>query len=133
MTDFIDFCRSIKTRPSMFLWPVKYYSAVNLVIGYNYAVDSLLLEGFHEWLILKLGFRCEFYWGRLIPMIVFPETPDLLEEWREDKPSIEQEKMAIIRLADELEEFYQVKKDQNRGLRWIYAQYDLSCYKLDNE
>ena len=131
MKNFIELCQHIKRRPSMWLWPVKYYSAANLVIGYDVAMDELLLEGFREWIILKLGERCNWHWIRHIPLLVFPETPFLFEEWSEVKASPEQEKMAICRLFDELEEFYLVKKDRDKGLHWIYAQYDELCRKED--
>jgi len=103
-----------------------------LVTGYDLATDDLLLEGFHEWLLVKLGCRCEFYWGCLIPCIAFPDNLNLFEEWTKNKPSIEQENIAITTLFNELEEFYLVKKDRNKGLRWIYAQYDELCKRLDD-
>ena len=133
MNNFIELCRGIKSRPNMYMHPVQYYSAVNLVTGYDYATNSLLLEGFHEWLNVRLGFRCSWHWGRLFQMIVFPKTPDLFEKWSKVEPSVEQDKLAISKLFDELEEFYLIKKDRNKGLRWIYAQYDELCKKEDEE
>ena len=122
MADVIDLFRHIKSRPSLYMHPVKYSSAVALLAGYDLATDSLFLQGFCEWLVLKLGYRCNFYWGRIIPMIAFPEAP--LDIFVENKLSNEQEEIAITTLFDELEEFYLVKKDSTKGLRWIYAQYE---------
>jgi len=131
MADLIEQFRHVKSRPDMYLCPVKYKSAVALVIGYDLATDDLLLQGFHEWLMVKLEYRSSFFWSRLIPMIAFPDTPDLFEEWSEDTPSLEDEKITITTLFYELEEFYLVKKDQSRGARWVYAQYDELCKRLD--
>jgi len=122
MTDIIEFFKHIKTRTSMYIQPVKYDSVVALMTGYDLATDDFLLQGFHEWLVLKLGYRSNFYWGRLILMLAFPETS--LEELHGDKLSIEDREIAIATLFNELEEFYLIKKDRNKGLRWIYAQYE---------
>lgn len=132
MTDMINLFRSIKDRPSMFMFPVKYDSAAALIAGYDIATDGNLLEGFHEWLNLKLGFRCEFCWDRLL--IEFPKTFGLPEGFRGQEPTEEHEKLAITALCNELEEFYLVKKDRwAKGLRWIYAQYDALYKKFDKE
>ena len=132
MTDMVELFRHIKLRPSMYLYPVRYDLAAALIAGYDLATDYNLLEGFHEWLNVKLGFRCELGWPRLI--IEFPETFGLPEGFRDKEPSVEHEKIAIEALFNELEEFYLVKKDRwAKGLRWIYAQYDELGKKLDKE
>ena len=131
MADMIDLFRHIKHRPSMYLYPIKYDSAAALMEGYDLATDYNLLEGFHAWLNVKLVFLCNWGWQRLI--IEFPETFGLPRGFREEEPSIEHEKLAITALFNELEEFYQVKKDHTKGLRWIYAQYDELYKKLDEE
>jgi len=131
MTDLIELFRSIKQRPSLFMHPVKYDSAVSLMEGYNLAVDGHLLEGFHEWTNIKLGFLCQFHWGRIIT--TFPDAFGFPGDFREEESLVEREKIAIAILFNELEEFYMVKKDRSKGLRWIYAQYDELRKKLNEE
>ena len=118
LSDVIVLFENIKKRTSMYIYPVNYDTVASMIIGYNLAMRGCLLDGFQEWITIKFGDKCQLVWDRIILLLTFPDNPGA------HCSPIPDDRLAIDKLFDLLEEFLLIKQDRNRGTRWIYAQYE---------
>ena len=118
--DYRDLFRSVKRHPGMFVHNGTYDETSAFVHGCDAGNDYCLLDGFREWLVVKLGGYNEFAWSALILYIAFPGHPNPQEACRE---SPENNRVAIDKLFDLLDEFFEVKGPRHEGLVTIFLQY----------
>lgn len=116
-SDIIETFKHMKLRTCMYVNPLDYNTVTTFIEGYDYGMRRCLLEGFYEWLVMKYGEECSMGWPYLAVMILERERSGA------DSPPLD-DRMAIDKLFDLLEEFLLIKQDRSRGTRWIYAQYE---------
>lgn len=86
-----------------------YSAAVSFVLGCDAATSGVLLSGFREWLIVRLGDGNNLAWTALVTRIVSPGMPVPNEE-------------ATAGLFQLLDEFLALR-DRRDGMARIYDQY----------
>jgi hypothetical protein len=118
LASIIELFQHIKKRTSMYVLPVDYHTVASFISGYDFAMNCCLLDGFEEWLCMKINDKREFTWQHLVLFLAFPDNP-----WAHCRP-VTDNRLAIDMMFDLLEEFLTIKNEKNRGARWIYAQYE---------
>ena len=97
---------------------MKFDVGVAFLLGVNAANNNLILEGFREWLIPKLGHGSNLPWSELVLYLVFPDA-DFPRHCLKQQTD---EKNAFDVLFKLLQEFWQ-ERESSYGLRWIYLKY----------
>ena len=114
----------LKRHPGIMISNVNFDAVVAFIDGFNLAISGGLLVGFHEWLVVKLGYGNNFHWSGLVLRLAFAqaETP---EEQLHDAGN---QKRALDSLFGHLESFLR-ERESAEGLRRIFLKYEgwLKC------
>jgi len=108
----------VRQHPGMYLSPVEFDVVAAFLQGFHVATCSGLLEGFREWLVVKLGHGSNLAWSQLALHLAFPDAPSprqRLSEHGGQQHAVE----VLFRL---LEEYWQAKESP-QGLRRIFVDY----------
>ncbi|WP_437733433.1 hypothetical protein [Sorangium sp. So ce1335] len=110
----------IRSRTGMCLREETYAAASAFVLGYDLAAHGGVLNGFREWLIVRLDTGNNLAWTALVLRAAFPGNPDPQAAHRS---SVATQRHAIDVLFQLIAEFddYRAKPD---GLRKIYFEYE---------
>lgn len=108
----------VLTKPGMCLPVTNYDTAVSFILGANFACPCNCLEGFHEWLIPKLGIGNNLMWTELVLMLAFPNC----QSPRAALDKLDDHLPVLNFLHELLTEFWDVKKQD--GLRLVYLNYE---------
>ena len=104
--------------PGMYICRIEFYSAAAFVDGYNSATDGQLLEGWREWLIVKVQSGNNLSWHGLFLWLAFPGDHPPGE-----KAVADADQAALItQLGDTLNAFW-ADRDRVEGLATIMKQY----------
>ncbi|WP_191843256.1 hypothetical protein [Catellatospora chokoriensis] len=116
ISHFRDLFGHVRLRPGMY-GVQTYAETASFVTGCDAATGWLLLEGFHEWLMVQLDAESSLTWSALIlELTLGTERPSARQL------SAEAEAAAHDRLFDLLDQFLAVK-EQRDGLRQVFAAY----------
>ncbi|MEU8078802.1 hypothetical protein AB0B31_25615 [Catellatospora citrea] len=116
MSHFRDLFRLVGLRPGMY-GVQNYAETTAFVTGCDAATGWMLLEGWREWLLVRLGSESSLVWSALVLEL----TPGVgLQPARH--LSAEAETAAHDQLFDLLDQFLTVK-EQRDGLRQVFAEY----------
>jgi hypothetical protein len=96
-----EFWESFKTRPGMYVGPVRYSTVTAYLDGYDHAAGGRLLAGFQPWLARRLQTGGNLVWPALALRVLLPEgrAP---EPW----PDADQQR-AVEGLFELLDDFYE--------------------------
>jgi hypothetical protein len=120
--DYIEFFRSVRRRPGMYVGPGRYSEVVAFVLGYDAARSGGVLYGFREWLITRLGFASNLAWPGLVQRLAFADRPELQSE-SELKDA--DNRTAIDALFGLIEEFVAYRDNEGQGgLRRVILEYE---------
>jgi hypothetical protein len=108
---------NLRKRPSMYIRPATYDTAVAFVDGYDAATRRGFLVGFHEWLVVKLGEGNNLAWPALVSGLMQRGTAVKELKGQYDH------NVAIEFLFATLEQFLD-ERDISGGMRTIYIAYD---------
>lgn len=123
MSDHREFFQRLHRYLGMYVPDETFVAAVSFLSGYDYAHRNSPLEGFREWLVLRLGYGTNLAWGALVEELVHDRR--VLRAW--PGPWQEhQEKVEIDALFALLEEFL-VLREQDPELREMRKAYDDLC------
>lgn len=109
---------NVLKHPSMCLPVVSFDAAVAYVEGADMVSNGGLLNGFREWLVIRVGDGDDLVWWALVLMLAFPEA----DSPRVELAKCDDQQRLINHLFDLLEDFYQERQDE--GLRKIYLDYE---------
>ncbi|WP_144128370.1 hypothetical protein [Catellatospora sichuanensis] len=116
ISHFRDLFQRVRLRPGMY-GVQNYAETTSFVTGCDAAMGWMLLEGFREWLMLRLDEQSSLVWSALVLEL----TPGVtLQSARH--LSDEVEAAVHDQLFDLLDQFLTVK-EQHDGLRQVYAEY----------
>ena len=108
---------NVRDYPGMYLSKIEFSEAAALINGYAIAHHGRFLDGFREWLIVKLNDGNNLTWSSLVLRLIFPES---------DIPSVQlnhtNQEQAVRSLFQILDEFCTLKETPD-GLRQIFLQY----------
>jgi hypothetical protein len=108
----------VRKSPGMYISPVEFDVMAAFLQGFHVATNGGLLQGFREWLVIKLDHGNNLAWSQLVLHLAFPETPSpehcLVQNGGQQR--------AIDVLFRLVEEFWQAKESP-RGLRGVYVEY----------
>lgn len=108
---------ALRARPGMQLPSPTFGAVVAFVIGYDAASAGSFLEGFREWLIVKLEGGSNLWWPALVVELMSSATGDQLS-----RPSWEEEDdKATDFLFETIEEFLAYR--ETNGIRIILDEY----------
>ncbi|WP_106401422.1 hypothetical protein [Actinocorallia populi] len=96
-----EFWEHFKKRPRMFVSRVSFGSVTGFLAGYDTASDGVLLDGFREWLAVKLGSGWNLVWWALVEILAFPDGRPA-EPW-----SHEDDQHAVDELISLMDEFFE--------------------------
>jgi hypothetical protein len=111
--------KNVRRRTEMYVSKQTYAIVAAFVQGYDMAYEGGLLNGFKEWLVLRLQKGSNLGWPALVLDIAFPTVRN--PEACLGTP--ESERLAIEMLFDLLAEFDIVREDRD-GLRKILVAYE---------
>ena len=118
MYDFAVFFAEFKKRPGMYIFNCESFDAVcGLLRGCDFS--SSCLEGFREFLIVKVGRGDNLIWEVLVLELAHPGYIDNYEA----QANIRNAPHEIRVLFDLIEEFLEIRKG-HEGLRHIFAAYE---------
>lgn len=116
--DYVKLFQNIKTRTGMYLEEESYYEAAAFLYGCDAGNECGLLQGFREWLIVRLDGPNNLAWSGLVLHSAFPDERD-----RAALPgSREHNQKAIHTLFDLAIEFLG-ERNKPDGLRLIFERY----------
>src|ERR1700730_4277043 len=61
-----EFFAFVQKRPGMYFFGESYADFCNFILGYDAGTSHFLLEGFREWLIVRLGEESSLAWPGLV-------------------------------------------------------------------
>lgn len=117
----------VRQLTSMYLPDTTYYSAVAFVSGYDAACEGGVLEGFREWLVVRLGKGSNLGWPALVLHLAFP---DAVSPQGEQSRSPENEHHAVETLFDLIGDYDKMRLARN-GLQKVFAEYE--CWENRKE
>ena len=118
--------QSIRKSPSAFFPRPTFSQAVAYINGYDAACCGGLLNGFREWLIVRVDYGDNLPWNALVLYLTFPKTVDIGKCLNEP----DAESTAIDSLFHLLDGFY-ADRDRFGGWRQIYMNYDTWLRRQD--
>lgn len=114
---------NLRKRPSMYINPATYETAVAFVNGYDAAIRRGLLVGFHEWLVVKLDNGNNLAWPSLVSdLIQRTNTVKELKSPDDHKAAIEFLFATLDQFLDERDEFMGLRRIYNAYERWLRRQ-----------
>ncbi len=108
----------VLTKPDMCLPVTNYDTAVSFILGANSACLCDCLEGFREWLMIKIGIDSNLMWTELVLALAFPNS----ESPRAELDNLTNHLPVLNFLHELLTEFWDVKKQG--GLRLVFLKYE---------
>ena len=109
---------NVRVRPMMYVDTASYSNLSAFVSGCDVATVGGLLDGFHEWLVLKLDGCDEFFWTGQVLRLAFPDQPDY---WHGSRLGSDEDQVAIAVLFDLLDGF--LLEMESRGKRGLMHDY----------
>ena len=120
---FTDMLAAERRRPGMF--GLRTLSeTIAFINGYDSGVHGALLQGFREWLQVRLGARSSYDWSSLAVYIALPDT---------DGPrrlTAEQEAVATDAMFELLDQFL-ADRSRRDGLLDTYLRFHAACDEWD--
>lgn len=126
--DYMNEFKQVRRHPGMYLHDRTFGEASAFVLGCDAGNDSCLLDGFREWLIVKVDGYNNLAWSALVLHLAFPGHPNPQDAWRESERN---NRIAIDVLFDLLDEFLVAKGPRHEGLKDIYCRYQSWLEKQD--
>ncbi len=118
MYDFAAFFAEFRKRPGMYIFNSESFDAVcGLLRGCDFS--SSCLEGFREFLIVKVGRGDNLIWEVLVLELAHPGYMESSDEWAKFRNDPHEIKV----LFDLVEEFLEIRKG-HEGLLHIFASYE---------
>jgi hypothetical protein len=100
----------------MWVRPPDFSTVCAYISGFDHARDGGPLDGFREWLIVRLGGGNNLSWDGLVEMAIRPEA-DPIESPREDQEASRLQAMAVL-----FDEFFRFR-DEDEGIARIHYEY----------
>jgi len=113
--EFPELVRQLCQRPSMWVVPPHFSSVCAYISGFDHARDGGPLDGFREWLIVRLGSGNNLTWDGLVEMAIRPEA-DPIESPTEDQEASRIQAMAVL-----FDEFFRIRDEE--GVTKIHYEY----------
>ena len=126
--DYVNEFKQVRRHPGMYLHDRTFGEAYAFVLGCDAGNDYCLLDGFREWLIVKVDGYNNLAWSALVLHVAFPGHPNPQEAWRESE---ENNRVAFDALFSLLDEFFVAKGPRHEGLKEIYCRYQSWLEKQD--
>jgi hypothetical protein len=96
-----------------------YGASVAFVLGCDAGTSGILLSGFREWLIVRLGDGNNLSWPGLVLQIISAES---IEQNEEQPPGSDADAQRLDHLFQLLDEFLE-QRDERDGMVRIYSRY----------
>jgi hypothetical protein len=109
----------VKKHPGMHFHKVEFDLLAAFINGFNLGGNGGLLVGFHEWLVVKLGYGNNLPWDALVLRLTFPEAESPSTQLLQS----DNQKRAVESLFGLLESFLK-ESEAADGLRKIFLRYE---------
>jgi hypothetical protein len=109
---------SVRKRPLMYLPRADYASVVAFIMGCDEGTSRMLLTGFREWLVTRVGCGDHLVWWSLAARLTEPVGPKNI---REMNPELDAR--TVETLFELLDEFLALRQEED-GLPRIYAAHE---------
>lgn len=120
MNDIEELALSGVQKPSLVGISDDYSNVCAFLLGLDSGAHRALLCGFREWLILRLGGYENMHWPQLILLLALGESKSVGDL---RKLSVEDGRLAIKRLGECLDQFFEVRGKFD-GLRRIFTAHE---------
>jgi hypothetical protein len=113
--EFPELVRHMCQRPSMWVRPPGFSSVCAYISGFDHARDGGPLDGFREWLVVRLRDGDNMTWDGLVEMAIRPEA-DPIESATDDQDASRLKAMAVL-----FDEFFRFRDEE--GVTKIHYEY----------
>jgi hypothetical protein len=114
--EFPELVRHMCQRPSMWVRSPDFSSVCAYISGFDQARDGGPLDGFREWLIVRLGGGNNLTWDGLVEMAIRPEADS------NESPTEDQEASRLKAMAELFDEFFR-SRDEEDGIAKFHYEY----------
>lgn len=111
-----EFFAFVQKRPGMYFYGESYTDFCNFISGYDAGTSYFLLEGFREWLIVRLGEESSLAWSGLVEDFAHTSISGVSDHDTNDN-TLKVE--TLFRLLDEFLEL----REKRDGLAKIFSDY----------